>query len=135
VKLVIDGREYPAVTHATASLLHLMELKQQTRDLTPDGLGLGMAALEGIGREAEVARASGETPPNADVWFAVLVFLSRRAAGEKLSFVEAIDVPFGAIEFVTEPGDEAQVAEADPTTPGPDSPATPESAPALAETA
>jgi hypothetical protein len=135
VKLVIDGREYPAVTHANASLLHLMELKQQTRDSHPRRPGPRHGRARGDRPGGRGGTGERRDAPNADVWFAVLVFLSRRAAGEKLSFVEAIDVPFGAIEVVTEPGDEAQVAEADPTTPGPDSPATPESAPALAETA
>jgi hypothetical protein len=65
---------------------------------------------------------------------AVMVFLTRRAAGEKVTFLEAIDVPLGSIEVVTEPGDES-VAEPDPTTPGPDSPATPESDPSAAATA
>jgi hypothetical protein len=66
---------------------------------------------------------------------AVMVFLTRRAAGEKVTFLEAIDVPLGSIEVVTEPGDEQAPAEPDPTTPGPDSPATPESDPSAAATA
>jgi hypothetical protein len=56
VKLLIDGREYAAVNHSNASLLHLMELKQQTRDFSDDGQGLGMAALEAIGVSAAQAR-------------------------------------------------------------------------------
>jgi hypothetical protein len=134
VRLLIDGREYPAVDHSNASLLHLMELKQQTRDFTEDGKGLGMAALQAVGASA-AARADGEVPENADLWMAVMVFLTRRAAGEKVTFLEAIDVPLGSIEFLPEPGDEPGQVEADPTTPGPDSPATPESDPNAAATA
>jgi hypothetical protein len=129
VKLLIAGREYPAVDHSNASLLHLMELKQQTRDFTEDGHGLGMAALQAIGASA-ATQAEGEVPENADLWMAVMVFLTRRAAGEKLTFLEAIDVPLGSIEFLPEPGDQAGQVEADPTSPGPDSPETPESDPA-----
>jgi hypothetical protein len=135
VKLMIDGREYAAVDHSNASLLHLMELKQQTRDFTENGHGLGMAALQAIGASAAVAQAEGEVPENADLWMAVMVFLTRRSAGEKVTFLEAIDVPLGSIEVVTEPGDEAAPAEPDPTTPGPDSPATLESDPSAAATA
>jgi hypothetical protein len=135
VKLLIDGREYPAVDHSNASLLHLMELKQQTREFTEDGKGLGMHALQAIGVSAAQAQAEGEVPENADLWMAVMVFLTRRAARENVTFLEAIDVPLGSIEVVTEPGDEAAVVEADPTTPGPDSPATPESDPSAAATA
>jgi hypothetical protein len=134
VRLLIDGREYPAVDHSNASLLHLMELKQQTRDFTEDGKGLGMAALQAVGASA-AARADGEVPENADLWMAVMVFLTRRAAGEKVTFLEAIDVPLGSIEFLPEPGDEPGQVEADPTTPGPDSPATPESDPNATATA
>jgi hypothetical protein len=57
-----------------------MELKQQTRDFTEDGKGLGMAALQAIGASA-AAQAEGEVPENADLWMAVMVFLTRRAAG------------------------------------------------------
>lgn len=134
MKLLIDGREYAAVSHDNASLLHLMELKQQTRDFTDDGLGLGMHALQAIGQSAASAQAEGEVPVNADLWMAVMVFLTRRASGEKVTFLEAIDVPLGSIEVVPEPGDEAR-AEPDPTTPGPDSPVTPESDPSASVTA
>jgi hypothetical protein len=135
VKLLIDGREYAAVDHSNASLLHLMELKQQTRDFTDDGNGLGMAALQAIGQSAAAAQAEGEVPANADLWMAVMVFLTRRAAQEKVTFLEAIDVPLGSIQVVAEPGDEQAPAEVDPTTPGPDSPETPESDPSAAATA
>jgi hypothetical protein len=72
---------------------------------------------------------------NADLWMAVMVFLTRRAAQEKVTFLEAIDVPLGSIQVVAEPGDEQAPAEVDPTTPGPDSPETPESDPSAAATA
>jgi hypothetical protein len=133
VKLMIDGREYPTVTHENASLLHLFELKQQTRDFTEDGKGLGMAALEEIGRQATAAQAAGETPDDVDLWSAVVVFLSRRSAGDKVTFLEAIDIPVASLQSIPEPGDEAP-SEVDPTTPGPDSPATPESDPSDAAT-
>jgi hypothetical protein len=135
VKLLIAGREYPAVDHSSASLLHLMQLKQQTRDFTEDGKGLGMHALQAIGASAAAAQAEGEVPENADLWMAVMVFLTRRAAGENVTFLEAIDVPLESIQVVSEPGDEASAVEADPTTPGPDSPETPESDPSADATA
>jgi hypothetical protein len=127
VKLLIAGREYPAVDHSNASLLHLMDLKTQTAKLGlgPGGKGLGMAALQSIGVSAVASQAAGEVPDDADVWMAVMVFLTRRAAGEDISFVDAIDVPLGSIEVVPEPADETP-AEVDPTKPGPDSPETPE---------
>jgi hypothetical protein len=125
VKLVIDGREYPAVTHETASLLHLMELKQQTREFTEDGKGLGMAGLSRLAGVTKAAQDAGAIPEDADLWSAVVVFLSRRGAGEKVTFLDAIDIPLASLQMIPEPGDEPE-EEPDPTTPGPDSPATPE---------
>jgi hypothetical protein len=104
VKLMIDGREYAAVDHSSASLLHLLELKQQTRDFTEDGKGLGMHALQAIGASAAAAQAEGEVPENADLWMAVMVFLTRRAAGENVTFLEAIDVPLESIQVVSGAG-------------------------------
>jgi hypothetical protein len=130
----IDGREYPAVDHSNASLLHLMDLKTQTAKLGlgPGGKGLGMAALQAIGTDSAQAQAAGEVPEDADLWMAVMVFLTRRAAGDDVSFLEAIDVPIGSIEVIPEPGDETGEAEADPTNPGPDSPETPAADPSPA---
>jgi hypothetical protein len=64
VKLMIDGREYAAVDHSTASLLHLMELKTQTAKLGlgPNGKGLGMAALQAIGTASVQAQAPARSP-------------------------------------------------------------------------
>jgi hypothetical protein len=58
-----------------------------------------------------------------------------RGGQEKVTFLEAIDVPLGSIQVVAEPGDEQAPAEVDPTTPGPDSPATPDDDPSAAATA
>jgi hypothetical protein len=63
-----------------------------------------------------------------------VVFLSRRAAGEEVSFLDAIDIPVASLAMIPEPGDEPE-EESDPTKPGPDSPATPEPDPSDAPTA
>lgn len=132
MKIRIGDREYDAVNYKTASLLHLMELRQQSRAFTEDGKGLGMHAMERMQRRsAEYQRQRDEAvaggrdvagidaPDDADLWLGVVVFLSRRAAGEKITFLEAIDVPLGGIEAIREPGDEL-----DPTVPEGGSPAT-----------
>ena len=144
MKIRISGREYDAVNYKTASVLHLMELRQQSREFTDDGKGLGMKALEvmqrtgaAYQREVEQAQKDGrpvelEAPDEADLWLAVCLFLTRRAAGEKLRFLEAVDVPMGAIEVIPEPGDENPEEEPDPQLPGSGGPATPEAAAAPA---
>jgi hypothetical protein len=128
VRIVVDGTEYQAVNYQTASLLHLMELKQQTRDFVPGGLGMhALEAMHRAGREHQAAVERGEdvgAPDDADLWMAVCLFLARRAAGERIGFLEAVDVRLGSIEVVMEPGDEADPA--DPQTPGSGGPATPE---------
>jgi hypothetical protein len=122
VKLIIDGREYPAVTHENAELWALMQLKQQTRQFTEDGKGLGMRALAGMLASAKDAKSSGEIPEYAELWLAVVIYLSRVSAGDRVTFEEATRVPFGSVEVVQDPGDEV---EADPTTPGNGGPETP----------
>jgi len=139
------GREIEAVNPATANLLHLMELKQQTKEWSEDGKGLGMRALSAMRRrsldyqlafEAEQKTAAEEgrdpvepdPPDDADLFTAVVLYLSRRAAGDRVSFLEAADVRMSELVMIPDPGDEGP-GEADPTTPGSDGPATPEPGP------
>ena len=131
MKLRIQGKEYPLITPDSAHLLHLMELKAQSRDVSPDGKGLGMSALQKMKDEAGDAARAGEADADVGIlWLGILAFLTRRAAGEVVTFREAIDIPLSAIEAVPEDGDEQQDAtgegEADPTTPAPAGPATPD---------
>lgn len=139
MKLVIDGREYPAVNPATANLLHLMELRQQSREFTEDGKGLGMRALNEMKargadyqRQRDAAKAAGESeddvppPEDMDLWMAVCLFLSRRAGGDRLTFPEAADVRMADIGVVPEAGDELAADAPDPTQPGSAGPETPE---------
>lgn len=146
MKLRIQDREYPLITPDSAHLLHLMELKAQSVRYSPDGKGLGMSALQKMRSEAaerarrvQAARDAGEDVPDAEedadaglMWLGVLAFLTRRAAGEDLTFVDAIDIPLSSIEAVPEEGDdtEGDGGEPDPTTPAPAGQATPDDAPA-----
>lgn len=144
-----DGREIQAVNHRTAHLLHLMELKQQTREWTDDGKGLGMRALSVMQRchlqyqiaveeEQKAAEDSGrdpqpiDPPDDLEIWMVVVVFLSRRAAGDKVSFAEAADVGIDDVVAIPEPGDQGPGEVQDPPTPGSGGPVTPD-APAAAD--
>lgn len=119
MKYVIRGREYPTVDRSTAQLIHLMELRQQTRAWTEDGKGLGMQALDRLETEAK------EDDDAKLLAFAVLLFLSRRAAGDKVTFEEAAAVAFDDVEIVKEPGDEPAASEAESLPTEPDGQETP----------
>ena len=141
MKIVIDGREYPAVSHKGARLLHLIELREQTRKLLEEPLG--MARLDALARasagareELKAARASGDAAAaaaaeqrvsvDAELWTAIVIFLSRRASGERVTFSEAVDVDLESVEFVLEEGDQPDEQDEppgpreapDPTPPG-----------------
>jgi len=120
VKIVIDGREYDPVRPETAELLHLMELKQQSKSIVSGGIGLKM--LQDIQRRADAAKAKakaarkagepvdddeGQDPDEGIIFTAVAVFLSRRAAGEKITFGEACRVKLQGIDFLREDDDPA----------------------------
>lgn len=132
MKLKIQGAEYPLVTPQGADLLDLMELKQQSKPFSDDGKGWGMNALLRLGQDSTESAKRGDTDFDSYVlWMGVLVFLSRRKAGDQVTLRDALRVPLDEVESVPEAGDEVpdEEGEADPTIPGPVSPATPESDP------
>lgn len=108
MKFVVGGREIQAVSLQGAQLIHLMELKVQTREWSEHGRGYSAKDLE---------RLDGDENP--ELYMAVLLFLSRRAAGEKVTFNEAASVAMADVEVVKEPGDEPAAPAADglPTVP------------------
>lgn len=112
MKIVLpDGREIPAVNHRSATILHLMQLRQQSRDLYPGGLTV--SALEQLSRSAiahDKAIRAGKEPPDgsggeAEIFFSVVLFLSRRAAGDAVTFSQAIDIPVDGVQVILEDGD------------------------------
>lgn len=145
MKIVIDGREYPAVGHKGARLLHLIELREQTRKLLAEPLGMArldrlaktsqsareeLDAAKALGDPDAVAAAEERVAADAELWTAVVIFLSRRGAGERVTFAEAVDVDLATVEFILEDGDRdgdepAGPSEApDPTPPGSGGPET-----------
>lgn len=129
MKIIIDGKEYKAVNQNGASLLHLLELQVQTRELyPPNGIGTRrMAELERAVRQHERERALALSvgdeplpPDDAMLFMAITVFLTRRSVGERLSFTDAIDCN---PEFALESEDKAESV--NPPVEGSDSPETP----------
>ena len=160
-RIRIDGREYRVVDHrGGAKLLHLVELREHTRTLLEEPIGMGrlddmarrarelaveVKAAEQAHRELvdagapsedlelsaqRVRRARAEQADDGLLGLAIIVFLSRRAAGERVTFAQATTVDVDAVEFVDEPGDAKVVPPdgdevvdpfgpaADPTPPG-----------------
>jgi hypothetical protein len=117
MKYIINGREYPFVNHQTAQVLHLMELRQQTRAWTEDGKGLGQKALQRLHDQAVRAGDAADVD-DAMLAFAAFLFLTRRAAGDKVSFEDAAAVAFADVQVVKESGDEPADEPQGPTAPG-----------------
>lgn len=141
MKLIIEGRTYDVIGRKSANLRHLFEMRRQSVDLL--GYEMGLSRLDDLERVARAtraalaaARAAGDDDKVAALrasqaeegmlGLAVTVFLSRRKAGDAVSFAEALDFDMGALEFVEEPGDKADAGaeEPDPTTPGSGGPVT-----------
>ncbi len=168
MRIKIEGRDYDVVSHRGANLLHLLELREHTRALFAEPLGMArLDELERVsrgireqvlrvkaGREDAVERGDGDAVAAADVelrrleaaqiddgllGMAIVIFLSRRKAGDRVTFAQAVDVDVAQdVEWIEEPGDAMPVPPAgtdgvpldgvtaapDPTVPAPASLAT-----------
>ena len=121
----IQGTTYPVKSAAELSLLDLLTLERETRDL---GRPLTMSVIAGMENSVQAAireadgseakrKARTEHPESA--WLlAVTLWASRKAAGDHVTFEEAISFPLSALEFVAEAGD-ADDADVDPPQPRP----------------
>jgi len=126
VKIVIEGVEYPFVHPAEAKPSQLIALQRQS-GLTFEDIECGMQHLQQIAKDdtnLEPYQFMAKVVSQIDILLSVaaLVFLARWAAGEKLTFEEATDIPFTSVQFAPEPGDEVQPA-------GPEGSALPASGP------
>lgn len=112
MKIRIGEVEYPVKTPDDLSLFDLIQLEQQT---TAVGRTLTMPVLVEMDHSIEqaVAAASGaaakraarENHPDAPWMLAVTIWASRRAAGDAVSFTEAISFPLRELALVPEDGD------------------------------
>lgn len=120
MKLEIGGKRYDMCDENTCNMLHMMELQQQARDILPGGSGMNALRKlrqEGIEYRRKLIRynaeqAAGQNPEEPDIpdgmlaMTAVIVFLSRRAAGDNVTFREAANLPFGEVKYIREDGDQ-----------------------------
>lgn len=111
MKFVIDGVEY-SDTRAP-SLLDLIDLQEQA-GITVDDLQSAQDYL----KQVKDSDRSALSDPKALKLVGASLWLARRAAGEQVSFREALAVPLDKIEFIDEEEDEEPA-------PDPQSPAEP----------
>jgi hypothetical protein len=111
VKIVISGRPYEAVSVNRASLAQLLALKRTS--------GLGLDVLKEAALHFEAMVSDPDIPAEEKgialisderglLAIAATVWLSRWAAGERLSFEEANEFPLTELGFDQEPGDVAE---------------------------
>lgn len=111
MKLVISGTEYDVGSIGKASLADLVALKVQT------GMGLG-ALREGLANAQRLKSGDALDDEQALMALGALIFLTRRRAGEKVTFEEACSFPLDELEVITEDGDD--LAAVDDAEEGPD---------------
>lgn len=142
MRLRVKDQVLPFVDFNSACLLHLVELQQQGRAVVDGGLGMSALTrnqrdLAAYSRAVQVRQKAvedgepvGEEPDPPDcapVMMGVTAFLTLRAAGEKLTLMDALLLSPGDLEQVSDPEDipAGEGDGADPTAPGSDGPATP----------
>ena len=96
MKIKIQGTEYDVATLNKLSLFDLLELKKQT--------GLSVDDLQQTLADSDGASLMG----SGDGLLVVgsLIWLTRRKAGEALTFEQACDFPLDALEFIEEESDQ-----------------------------
>jgi hypothetical protein len=98
VQLIISGHAYDVASVGKLTLLDLLDLKKQT-GLDVDSLQAGLTSMDG---KEGVEALSDERSLRA---LGALVWLTRRKAGESLTFEEACDFPLDEFEMVLEDDD------------------------------
>lgn len=100
----LRGKLYEMSSINEISLKDLLLFNTQAEELgIPERWAdVELAALD---MSAMKTAREGLTHPMRNVVIAVTVWISRRAAGEDLSFSDAIDFPLAEVEFLPDPGD------------------------------
>ena len=113
MKIIVSGKEYEAVNIAKVTLLDQLELKRVCKVSLFD-IEKNLENLARLSDEDEAMAAIGDE----EVLRALVAFvwLTRRRAGEFVTFDEAADFPMAELEWVP---DEDEAAEVDPTLPAP----------------
>lgn len=101
VTFKVQGRVYTVESLDQISLKDMLLFERQTDEV---GLSLTWADIQRIQSEVTAYQKRKETHPQALLMIAAAVWLARRAAGENVTFGEAIDIPITQFEIL--PGTE-----------------------------
>lgn len=125
MKIRIGDTVYDPKSVDDLSLLDLLTLERESGEL---GRALSMSVLSGMQRSLEAAQRDAKSPeekiqvgndhPDSPWLLAVVIWASRRAAGERVTFGDAISFPLSSLEYIAEVGDQPVV---DPQKARPDS--------------
>src|SRR4051812_21599330 len=101
-KIDDSGRIYDLADVRMVSLKLILRLRREGERL---GIDLDIDELERMQADLEKAedKAARATHPDAMMFLAVSIWVSRQLAGEDLSFEEAIDFPLVDLEFLPDP--------------------------------
>lgn len=104
MKIKIGDKTYQRVDVDQLTLLNVIKLQTETAEL---GHPLTMAALRDMSDEIEKLPI-GKQDEHPDVLWLIgtSIWASRLAAGEQVTFAEALSFPMSQMEFIPEPGDE-----------------------------
>lgn len=105
--VVVGNKHYPGVQVEDLSLLHVMALQ---RELTLNNISRcktweDVQAL--VSEMAALAAEDRKAHPEMLFMTCLLVWAARVSAGERVSLLDAVDVPVSQVRFVTEPQDRA----------------------------
>jgi hypothetical protein len=117
MKFSIHGKVYDAADMDLVSLRDILLFEKQVKefddDITWEKVGKWAEEIDALKTDAEkLNHPSG-------IWIpAVMVWASRRIAGEDLTFGEAIDFPMKDLHYITEPQDKKPKANPTKARPG-----------------
>lgn len=105
--VIVGGKHYPGVQVEDLSLLNVMALQ---RELTLNNISRCKTWEDVQGLVSEMAALSAEdrkAHPEMLFMTCLLVWAARVSAGERVSLLDAVDVPVSQVRFVNEPQDRA----------------------------
>lgn len=108
--LVIGDKHYPRVAVDELSLRHTLALQRELA-VTDISEAKTWADVRRMFEEfAAMSAAERENHPEVLFLTAVTIWATRVSAGERLSLLDAVDVPVKSVRWVTEPGDKVAPA-------------------------
>jgi hypothetical protein len=101
MRIKVAGKVYTPIARDEVSLRDLMLFNHQARDF-----GITWAEVTEMMEEwDDLSEEEAASHPNLYMVIGVTIWMSRRAAGEDLTFSEAVDVNLGDVDFIPDPED------------------------------